>query len=126
MSIYQIIRDELDSNIPLYGAMTNAQVAAELNAVDKVQNRSQISGAELFGYTDETEYAALTDAQKTQWLALCAIDNVTTGAVPLVKSLFPQGTTTWANIVKTETVSRASQIGAGKVKEGYVAVARAL
>lgn len=126
MSKYTTIRAELDGNVGLYGAMTAEQAAAELNAVDKVQQRQTIPGSEIFSYTDGTEYGALTDSQKQQWLGLCAIDTITQAAVPIVKSIFPHGTTTWANIVKTEIVSRASQIGIGVVKVGDVEYARTL
>lgn len=123
---YIKLRAELDSNPTLYAALTDQQVADELNAVDKVQTRTSISGSELFSYTDETEYNALADSKKSQWLSLCAIDSVTSSAVPIIKSIFPANTATWGNIVKTETVSRAAQEGlGGNIQENDITIARA-
>ena len=117
----------LDANAGTYGAMSDAAVADALNVKDISQARKEISGEELFSYTDETEYLALTDAaKKSQWLSLCAIGKVTASAVPLIKDIFPNGTTTWGNIVKTENVSIADQEGLPEITEGLVNQARAI
>lgn len=126
MTKEEIIRAELDSNPGLYSVMTAEQVVIELNAVDKVQTRNSIPGTELFGYTDQTEYEALTDPLKAQWLSLCAIQDIPKNAVAIIKSIFSAITTTWTNIIKTETVSRAEQIGIGRARVGEVERARAL
>ncbi len=123
MSI-QAIRAELAGNTALYGAMSDQQVADELNAVDKTKTRDSIPGSELFGYTNAAEYGALSDVQKQQWLGLCGIDSVSKSAVPLIKSLFNGTSTTWGNIIKTETRSRSSELGLGVVRVGYITEAR--
>jgi len=121
-----MLKDEI-TNDPLsrgYSTMTDLEVATSLNTVDRVLQRSSISGSELFGYTVEAEYTALSNGLKQQWLSLCAIDIITKNAVPIIKSIFPNNTITWSNIVKTETVSRAQELGF-RVNEGDVIQARA-
>lgn len=129
MSIYQIIRAEIDGNTGLYGAMTDQQVADELNAVDKVQNKTSISGSDIFERTDSGEFALLSDAKKAQWLALCAIESIDPfNVLPSIGvNIFGGGSTTGTNIVafRTETVSRASQLGLGFIYEADVTIARA-
>lgn len=120
------LSDEL-TNDPLtlgYSTMTNLEVADSLNTVNRTLGRKSLSGSELFGYTDAAEYTALTDIKKDQWLGLCGINTVTSSAVPLIKDVFPSNTTTWGNIVKTETKSRAQELGF-TVNEGDVLQARA-
>jgi len=124
VSKYTKIKAELDGNAAIYSGMTDAEVVAELNAVDKTRVRQNIAGSELFGYTDFTEYSALSDTQKQQWLGLCAIDSVSKDAVPIIKSLFLNGSVTWGAIVKTETVSRVEELGLGRVAENDITISR--
>jgi len=125
MSVYIKIKSELDDNPGLYAAMTNQQVVDELNAPKPPTSRESIAGAELFGYTDAAEYGVLTDPQKQQWLGLCGIDIITAAAVPLIKSLFNVGSTTWSNIVKTEVKTRAQELGFNNLAEEDIRIARA-
>ena len=121
-----ILLDEL-TNDPLgrgYSGMSDLQVADSLNTANRLLGRKSISGPELFGYTEFTEYEILSDAKKDQWLGLCGIDTVTSNAVPLIKDIFPNGSTTWGNIVKTEIKTRAQELGF-TVNEGDVLQARA-
>lgn len=104
-------------NAATYSGMTDAEAAAALVAINNVEQRESISGSELFGYTDETEYNALTDAKKSQWLGICGIESVTKAAVPIIKDIFPNGTTTWGNIVKTETVYPFAGVNEGDVRK---------
>lgn len=131
MSKLSSIRAELDSNVPLYGGMTDQQVADELNALDKTTVRSTVSGSEIFNATDDTEYAALTEAQKSAWDALCAIDTINTSsgvAKAREAELFGPGTATRTSLLalKNQTQSRAQQIGVGTVDAGDIKHARAL
>ena len=121
------LRDELlnDPSGIGYSSMTDLEAVTALNLANITKTRKSISGSELFGYTDASEYTALSDVQKQQWLALCGIDSVTKSAVPLIKSLFPNSSTTWANIIKTETISRAQELEFPKVKTYHVTEARA-
>ena len=127
------LKDEI-TNDPLtrgYAGMTDAQVADSLtNTIDRVVTKQFISGSEIFNATDDTEYSALTDAQKSAWDALCAIDQIdTVSGVAKAREaeLFGGGTTTRTNLlaIRNETVSRAQELGLGNVNEGDVRQARA-
>jgi len=121
---YIKLRAYLDANAGTYGALNDAAAAAQINS-DDTRTRESISGSELFGYTDEAEYLALTDALKSQWLSLCAIDSVTSAAVPIIKSIFDTPTTTWASIVKQETKTFAQWEGFNNISKEDIRIARA-
>jgi len=112
------------TDFPLVYVGTDQAIADLFNANQSATPRKLIDGSELFGYTDETEYIALTDSQKSQWLSLCSIDAITAAAVPIIKNIFPANTTTWANIVKTEVQTRAEQLGIGFVEAPEITFAR--
>ena len=126
------LRDEL-LNDPLlrgYSGMTDAEVVASINNPDRVVTRATVSGSEIFNVTDDGEYAALTDTQKSAWDALCAIDTINTSsgvAKAREAELFGAGTATRSNLValRQSTVSRAQELGLSRVREGTVAKARA-
>jgi hypothetical protein len=129
----QVLADELTHD-PLgrgYAGMSDEQAAVNLNTVDRTRQRDTVLGHEIFNATDHTEYAALADAQKDRWLALCAIDiiNIASGvAKALEAEIFGPGTTTRDNLLalKTENISRATELGLGTVKVGHVQMARSV
>lgn len=49
---------------------------ALINAQDIPVNRDSMTGAEVFEFTDSTEFQALTAEAKSQWLQLCGIDSL--------------------------------------------------
>ena len=112
----QAIKAELAANPATYDALSDAEVVPLLRAISITTTRESISGSELFGYTDATEYGALSASNKQQWLSLCGIDAITKDAVPLIKSLFPNGSVTWGNIVKTETKTPFAGVVEGQVQ----------
>jgi len=116
----QAIKKELADNPATYDSLSDAEVVPLLRAISIVSAREGISGSELFGYTDETEYNALTVEEKQQWLGLCGIDFVTKDAVPIIKSIFNGASNTWGNVVKTET-----KYPFANVNEGDITSARA-
>ena len=109
----------------------HALAADELNAVNRTRNRASMSGDEIFQATDGTQWDALTDAQKTQWLSLCGRDQLDPFAaanVKVVTSIFGGGTATVIALqaARVENISRAEELGLGRVLPGTVAQARAL
>ena len=122
----EVITDPLGRG---YSGMSDREVANDLNVVYRTKQRKTLSGSEIFNVTDDVEYTALTDAQKVSWDALCAIDSINTGggvAKAREAELFGAGTTTRANLIalKTEDISRATELGLSEVKEGHVQLAR--
>lgn len=128
-----ILKSELTTD-PLtrgYAGMSDEAAAADLNTVYRTRQRDAVSGSEILNATDNAEFRRLgvTDVQRNQWLALCGTDsiNVSSGvAKALEASIFGAGTTTRSNLValKTENISRATELGLETVKAGHVEEAR--
>ena len=131
MANIALIAAEL-TNDPLvrgYSGMSDEQVAGSLNAVNRTKNLASFSGDELFAATDGTEFAALTDAKKQLWVSFCGRDSISPfGAsnVAFVQWVFGGGSTTVSSLsaLRTETVSRAVELGIGFVSPGSVQEAR--
>jgi len=130
---YAILSSELSSD-PLargYSGMTDQEAADDLNTKYRTATRTAVFGSEILNATDDTEFSALTDAEKDRWLALCAVDyvNVSSGvAKSLEADIFGPGTTTRTNLIalKTESISRALELGLNGVLSGDVQYARTL
>ena len=114
--------------LPAYTGLTDAEAATALNLVDISIHKTSMSGSELLDAQDASEFIALTDTKKAQWLALCGIGSVDPygQVVDVVKNIWGNGSTTVSNLAgaRTTLISRASQLGFGKVREGEVARAR--
>lgn len=128
----QVLKTELDGD-PLvrgYSGMTDQEAADDLNTVYRQRNRAQVSGANAYDLTDSTEYDALTDAKKSQWLSLCAIESVDPfgPAVGAVIDIFGGASTTVSNLqsYRVESISRAIELGLGEVTPQHVKDARAI
>lgn len=126
----QAIKDELAAFPATYGALSDAEVADKLNLKEVTSTKQYLSGSEIFNATNDAEYAALTDAQKGSWDALCAIDSIDTlNGVAKAREveLFGVGTTTRSNLqaARQSLISRAQELGI-KVREGDVTAARAV
>jgi hypothetical protein len=134
----QAIKDELDTD-PLgrgYSGMTAVQAADNMNDVDSPNTRtrvkSSVSGAGAFQVTDSTEFDALTEGERAEWLSLCAITDVDpangTPAVGVATRLFGGGSNTVIalNAFRDEIVSRGQELGFGTVVSGDIENARAL
>jgi len=126
-----ILADEI-TNDPLtrgYSGMTDAQVAADINTVYRTQNKTSVSGADLMEQIDSTEYIALSDTKKNQWLSLCGIDTHDPfgNVVQVVVEIWGGGSTTVSNLstFRVNNVSRGVELGIGEVSEGAVNKARA-
>ena len=130
---YPALKTELDSGHPDTGAYDpdDTLAVAELNAVNRVTVKPTVTGSEVADATDNAEFSALTAAEQTSWLALCAIDNLdTTGGIAgaLEASLFGVATATRANLIalREQNVSRATELFGADVIIGDVQNARAL
>ena len=112
-----------------YAGMTDAEAAASLNTLDIDRVRASMSGDEVFCQTDPGEFAGLTDAKKSLWLAFCARDSINPkdGAnIEFVKWIFGDESTTVSRLstARMETISLATELGLGFVYPGHVQTAR--
>lgn len=129
-----LLRDELLAGHPVTGAYDadDFVAAQEVSALNVSRFREFVFGGDILKVTDDTEFSALTDTGKTQWLALCGVVDIDVGsgaAKSLEADLFGAGTTTRTSLatLRSETVSQAAAIGIGSiVGQGDVEDARGL
>lgn len=132
MADIALLKAEIDAD-PLgrgYSGMDDAAVVADLNTVYRTRNKTSLSGDEMFGATDGSEFTALTEHKEQSWLAFCGRDSIDpfgTANVAFATYIFGGGSTTLSNLntLRTEDVSRADELGIGRVRVGHVAEARA-
>lgn len=105
---------------------------ALLNAKNIASVKAEISGSEVFKATNSAEFDNLTDAQRSEWLALCAIDSLDpangTPAAATATRIFGGGSVTITNLqsLRNENISRAQQLFGQDVVPGDVQKARLL
>ena len=125
-----VLSDEIsnDPNVVGYSTMADSEVVSSINAPYTNQNKASMSGSELMDSQNAAEFIALTDAKKAQWLALCAIDSVDPfgQVVEIVKDIWGNSSVTISNLAaaRVVSVSRATQLGLGKVTLGQVTANR--
>ena len=111
-----------------YSGMPDIDAANDLNTAYRSQNKSSLSGNSLFTATDFTEFAGLTEERRSLWVSWCGTDRdpFDTENIAFVNWIFggASATLTALAAIRTENISRASELGIGTVKEGYVALAR--
>jgi len=107
-----ILKDELA--LPAYAGLTDAEAADLLNLPNIQRNKTSMSGVELLEAQWSTEFAALTDAKKAQWLALCGLSSVDPFgvAVEIVKDIWGNSSITVSNLAaaRVEIISRATEL----------------
>ena len=124
------LEDEIQGD-PLgigYASMTNEEVSDSLNALNRSRNRTSISGRE---FTDEiigTEYIALSDSKKGQFLSLVSGDALDPFgfAMDVLVDIFGSSSATVIRLraFRVETISRAAELGIRDVRAGVVGGAR--
>jgi len=131
---YAVIAAELvTSTHPTTDPYSGDDVLAqgELNALNVTRIRANMTGSEIWKVTDHTEFELLTDIQRDEWLAFCAIDDQDPEAGGLaqdfVVGIFGSGATLTAlAAAREELISQGMVLGVGNVSLGDVQNARAL
>ena len=123
----ELTTDELERG---YSEMSDAEAAADLNTVYRTRNKTSMTGDEVFGATDATEFAALTDAKQQMWISFCgkdSIDPTGTANIAFLQWVFGVGSDTGSALLalRAESISRAVELGLGEVRVGDVERARA-
>lgn len=130
---YPVLGAEI-ANDPLargYAAMTDQQIAADLNTRYRTVERDSLSGSEIFNAIVPAEFAALAAADKTlvrDVFGLGDAVDVSTGtnARAVLLSAFGAATTTRSNLASAvnELVSRSTELGLSAVTAADVARVR--
>lgn len=126
---YDVLGEELIVD-PLrwgYADMSNVEVTAKLHALDtgRTRPRGNVTGDEVFVQTDASEFAELSEHKQQLWLAFCGRETIDSGHgsnVAFIKWIFGAESKTVANLaaIRLEPISRAQELGLGKVKPGHV------
>ncbi len=129
--------NEEGSEDPRPTPMSDKELTNSLNEVNRERDRTHMSGDEISATIDEKEYLALSDIKKTRLLWLLNKDSVnpfdfaeTTLKDLFARSLLPTlfGAVSPTLIAfasaRIEIISRATEIGLGKIKVGHVEEAR--
>lgn len=125
------LRDEL-TNDPLavgYAGLTDEQVVTQINTENRSVPRQLMTASEVLNAVDETEYNGLSSANQNRFWQLLAIGDLNPFGVEaqLMTGLFGGGSTTITTLasLRNRTVSRAVELGIGRVYVFHVAKARA-
>jgi hypothetical protein len=127
-----VLSDEL-TNDPLargYSGMSDVAATADLNTVYRTQNKTDMSPTEVYNNIDLTEYIALSAANKAEiWNILHLGNPLNPFGLEAIRltAIFGSGSDTITSLqaARTESISRAQELGLGIVKVGHVAEARA-
>lgn len=130
----QLLRTELDAGHPVTGAYdADHEIAAtQINAKNLTRPKPTVTGSEILNATDDAEFSGLTVARQSSWLALCAIEHINTssGIAKALEAVFfaAGGVSTRANLIalRTESISRATELEFGNVSPGQIQLARSL
>lgn len=140
---YEVLRDELVNDPLGLGYTVDQPVnwdngpaseadAALLNSLStgRTRNRAVMTGREFKDEWDTTEFSALTDAQKDLLYSMASRDDLDPFGIDatVVQDIFPPAgaTITALAAARVETISRATELGLGRVLPGDVQNARKL
>lgn len=113
-----------------YASMSNLEVADELNTKYRTASRETLEAWEVYEAIDQTEWDALSDAEKAKGQVLLDMGAVKarqpSRAVTAIVAVFGAGSQTITNLkaLRDTAISRGVEIGYGHVKVGHVAEAR--
>jgi len=130
---YSTLQTEINTD-PLgkgYSGMTDTQVRDSLNTEDRTANRSSLTGDEIFGATDNTEFVGLTDHQRVLWVSFTSkdtIDPTSSVNIAFVDYVFGTSSTTKSNLqtLRQTLISRVTELGLPTPTTADVRYARSL
>jgi len=107
-----------------YAGMNDATLLTSLNTKDRNRNRASVTGAEVKTQVDATEYAALTDPEKQQFIELIKRDDLDLFGLDkeILVGLFGGGSNTGTNLVaaRVEVISRMTELGLPVATDKYL------
>ncbi len=128
--IVKLRNEIINDPIPIgYSSLNDQQVTDSLNdSTLRTRNRTILSASEVMNQIDITEFNALTTVQERQVWDVLHIGNINPFGVEatIFTSIFGGSSTTISNLqaARTETISRATELGLGKIAVGEVTIAR--
>ncbi len=112
-----------------YAAMTPEQAAADLNTKYRARNRASMTASEVLNSVDAGEYALLSADKNAALWDLLAIGDLNPFGIEatLMADIFDAGPNTIAALqaARVEPISRAEELGLGKVSASQIATIRA-
>ncbi len=121
-----VLKTEIDTD-PLgrgYTGMTIKQVVIDINTVNRTSNKATMQATEVLNAIDKTEFNAKTNAQKQQVWDILHLGTVNPFGLEadLLVDIFGGGSTTITSLqtLRKNNISRAEELGLGKVREGHV------
>lgn len=127
---YALMKTELltDPLVRNYAGMTHKQALADIYALVRQRNRTSMSGRDVANEVVSSQYDALTNTKKSQFLSLIGSNDLDPFglAVTVVKDIFGAGSTTVNNLAtaRVETVSRVVELDLGSPGLGNIVEAR--
>ena len=124
------LKEELASVHPGTGAYDadDAVAAAQLNAVNRTRPKSTMTGSEVLNQVVLSEWVNLSDAEKALAWDVVHLGELNPFGMEahLLITVFGAGSETIAALAaaRQETVSRAVEVGLGRVRVGHVQEAR--
>lgn len=111
-----------------YAGKTDAEVLALLTALTRERNRTSMSGSEVLNAIDSVEYLALSGTEQDKVWQVLHLGTLNPFGVEatLLSSVFGGGSATIVALAaaRKESISRAQELGLGRVREGDIARAR--
>ena len=111
-----------------YAAMTDAEIAVDMNTVYRQSNKTSMAGTEILNVIDKSEFNALTTAKRQSFWNILHLGNINPFGIEadLLVDIFGGGSITISNLqgLRKKNISRADELGIGKVREGHVLEAR--
>jgi hypothetical protein len=126
------LRAELDAGHPDTGAYdaNDALAADQINVVNRSVNRDTMEATEVLQAVVPAEYTVLAADKKAELFGLLGMGTLNPFGkeADLMIDIFGAGSSTIAAlaVLRKRAVSRAEELGLGKVRAGTVAQARAL
>ena len=115
-----------------YSAMTDPEIAIDLNSVYRTRTRNTLSSAEIYENIVVSEFQGKTDAQKVYIRDILGLGGDVqvgpdTKARQVMIAIFGAGSQTIAALASSlqEDISRASELGFGRVLAQDIETARA-
>ncbi len=126
-----ILKAELLAGHPDTGAYNadDAVAATQLNIVNRTRNRATMTGSEVMNAIDKTAFVGLSDANRQMVWDILHLGEINPFGreAELFADIFgvPSDTITALQAARVDNISRATELGLARVREGTVAQARA-